>query len=524
MTVTLHQRRCERKLRCHRNNRRAEADMLRHPITVSAIAVTAAVGAAGAAAAATATGTGTTLGTAISTAAAADLALPVDQRTRLSLTVYGDGSALVWDTRAASLAAGPNRLAFEGVSRLMLPSSAMIRADDGVRLAEIVYDFALLTPDALLRRSLGRTVGVVRIHPTTGEETVEDATLLSVEGGPVLKHRDRIEAVDPQRLVFFDMPADLRPRPALMATVESSSARRSEVTLGYLTGGLGWSADYVAVWNEAQARITLTGRATLSNTSEADFPGADVVLVAGTVRREDAPMPIPAPEMLRGRAAAAPMMADAKAMPEREQFAALHLYKVPGTVDLADRQTRQVTLLATRPIPVRPEFVSEAGVVTYRQGGEPRPTHPELRLNFDNEGGEGQAATPLPAGLVRVYAESADGAPRLLGEDRIDHTPAGAPVSLAPGEAFDITVRRRQTEFVRSGLPDSVSESAWAIEVKNAGEQAAVVRIVEVAPGDWTVLAESLPHEKETANRIVWKVPVPAGGSAQLTYRIRVQQ
>jgi len=483
--------------------------MPRRPITASALAVTAAVGA----------------GVATSpVAAASDVALTTEQRTRLSLTVYGDGSALVWDTRAASLANGPNRLAFEGVSRLMLPSSAMIRADDGVRLADVVYDFALLTPDALLRRSLGRTVGVVRVHPTTGEETVENATLLSVAAGPVLKRGDRIETVDPQRLVFFDLPSDLRPRPALLATVDSPSAGRSEITLGYLTGGLGWSADYVAVWNEAQARITLTGRATLANTTDADFPSADVVLVAGSVRREHAPMPAPAPEMMSGRVAAAPMMADAKQMPEREQFAAMHLYKVPGRVDLTDQQTRQVTLLATPSLPVKPEFVSEAGVATYRQGGEPRTTHPELRLKFDNAGGEGRPAAPLPAGLVRVYADSADGTPRLLGEDRIDHTPAGAPVSLVPGEAFDLTVRRRQTEFVRSGLPDTVSESAWAIEVKNAGEQAAVVRIVEIAPGDWKVLTESMAHEKETAERIVWKLPVPAKGSAQLTYRIRVQQ
>ncbi len=452
-----------------------------------------------------------------------EVTVAAEQRSHVSLTVYGDGSALIWDTRTASLNAGSNRLAFEGVSKQMLPSSAMIRAE-GIRLEDVVYDFALLTPDALLRRSLGKTVGVLRVHPTTGEETVENATLLSVASAPVVKYRDRIEAIDPGRLVFFDLPSDLRPRPALLATVDSPKSGRSDVTLGYLTNGLGWSADYVATWNEAQAKITLTGRATLSNTSGADFPGADVVLVAGTVNREQPPMPAPAPEMMRGRMAAAPMMADAKAMPEREQFAALHLYKVPGSIDLADQQTRQVTLLATLPIPVKPEFVSESGVATFRQGGEPRPTHPELRLKFDNAGSAGQPAAPLPAGLVRVYADSADGTPRLLGEDRIEHTPAGAPVSLAPGEAFDLTVRRRQTEFVRAGLPENVSESAWSIDVTNAGDKEASVRLVEVASGDWNILAESLAHTKETAERIVWTLPVPAKGSAQLTYRIRVQQ
>jgi hypothetical protein len=29
-----------------------------------------------------------------------------------------------------------------------------------------------------------------------------------------------------------------------------------------------------------------------------------------------------------------------------------------------------------------------------------------------------------------------------------------------------------------------------------------MVKVVEVVPGDWTILAESAPHEKETADRL----------------------
>ena len=55
-------------------------------------------------------------------------------------------------------------------------------------------------------------------------------------------------------------------------TVDSDQAGSSDVTLGYLTQGLGWSADYVALWNEAAGTIALGGRATLTNTSGTDFP------------------------------------------------------------------------------------------------------------------------------------------------------------------------------------------------------------------------------------------------------------
>ena len=215
------------------------------------------------------------------------------------------------------------------------------------------------------------------------------------------------------------------------------------------------------------------------------------------------------------------MMAEGKSMPARQEFADLHLYKVPGKVSLADQQTRQVILLPTARLSVDREYVSEAGIAIYRVTSEPQPTHPHVRLRFRNAPPDGDG--PLPAGVVRVFAMAADGTPWLLGEDRIGHTPAGATVTLTPGEAFDVTVLRRQTEFVSTGLPEGTSESAWTIEVKNARDEPASVGLVEVVLGDWIILAESAPHETQTADRLAWRLSVPAKGTAELKYRIRVK-
>ena len=457
-------------------------------------------------------------------ASAADLILPPESRKDLGLTVYGGGFGLVWDQRPAGLTAGTNRLIFESVSRQMQPSSAMIEAAPGVKLVDIDYDFRLLTSEALLRTSLGKEVGVVRVHPTTGEETVDKATLLSVAGGAIVRRRDRVEQVDPGRLVFYDVAAELRPRPTLAVTVDSGQAGSSDVTLGYLTQGLGWSADYVALWNEAAGTIELGGRATLTNTSSTDFADAAIALIAGQVNRE-----LPRPASM-GRAMTAPMMAEAKAMPDRQEFADLQLYKVPGRISLFDQQTKQVTLVPDATRAVDRQYVSESAISAYREAGEPQPTHPQVRLRFANSAGSPNdkggkdVAGPLPAGVVRVFAREGDGRPRLVGENRIEHTPVGDAVRLNPGEAFDITLLRRQTDFVQSGLPQGVAESGWSIEVRNARDKPATVRIVEVVPGDWTILAESAKHEKETADRLVWPVTAPAKGSVTLTYRIRTKQ
>ena len=456
------------------------------------------------------------------TASAEETRLGADERTALAVTVYGGGLALVRDRRGADLAHGDSRLAFEGVSRQMIPSSAVLRAQGGVRVVEMDYDIDLLTPEALLRRSVGQEIEVVRTHPTTGEDTVESATLLGSEGGIVLRYRDRIETGMPGRLVFKHLAADLRPLPSLVAAVNSDAAGRRELELSYLTAGLSWQADYAVEVDEATGRLDLAGRATLTNVTGTDFREASLGLIAGQVNRvsQDAPEPrYKTMEMAGAMASAAPAP-----MPERETVGDLHLYRLDRPVTIDDRQTKQVALLAAEGVPFTREYVSEAGVQVFgRQGGEPRPTHPRVVLGFANAA-TGEPGVPLPAGVARVYTRDSAGALRLLGEDRLDDTPVGETVKLTPGEAFDITVTRRQTDFVRAGLPDNVFDSAYRLEVKNAKDEAVTVKLVEAVPGDWKVLEESAAHETVSSERLVWRLAVPAKGTAELTYRVRVQR
>ena len=49
--------------------------------------------------------------------------------------------------------------------------------------------------------------------------------------------------------------------------------------------------------------------------------------------------------------------------------------------------------------------------------------------------------------------------------------------------------------------------------------------VVEQMPGfEWTIVEESHPHERVDAQVVRWTLPVPAGGAATLTYRVRVTQ
>lgn len=453
------------------------------------------------------------------TATAAEVQVLPHDRTALAVTIYNNDLGLVNDRRSITVEPGRTRLGLAGVSRQIIPSSAFVSGDPPIAVASVDYRFDLLTPAALLERSVGETVGVIRTHPTTGEEAVEQATVLSVEDGVVLRYRDRIETGIPGRLVFETVPADLQPQPTLAATIVSEAGGPLALELGYLTTGLSWEADYMLEVDDAGERLAITGRATIRNTSGTTFTDASLALMAGDIGRDAPPVPQPRAAMAESR-----MMLDAAPAIEREAIADLHLYTIDEPVTLVDRQTRQIGLFSAANVPLIREYVSVGGPPVFRViENDRQPEQATVRLRFHNDKETGPGV-PLPAGLARVYTRGTDGAVRFLGEQTIPHTAVGQQVEISPGPAFDVTVRREQTDYTQIGTARDVFESAHRLTVANAKANAVSVKLIEIIAGDWEIVEASAPHQKESADRAVWTIEVPAGGTAELTYRVRVRR
>ncbi len=147
------------------------------------------------------------------------------------------------------------------------------------------FDFDLLTPQSLLEKYVGRNVGVIKTNPATGAETREEALVLSAQNGTVLKFADRIETGIPGRIVYGDVPANLRDRPTLVMSLNNSGAAQQNVELSYLTAGLGWKADYVVELNAADDKLDMSGWVTLTNASGTSYRNAKLQLVAGDVNQ-----------------------------------------------------------------------------------------------------------------------------------------------------------------------------------------------------------------------------------------------
>ena len=448
-----------------------------------------------------------------------------DQK-EVAVTIYNENLALVKDKRTLTLPEGENTLAFREVSARMRPETALLQSSsqqEDIVVIEQNFDFDLLTPQKLLEKYVGRTIGIVKTHPTTGEETVEEAAVLSSNNGVVLRVGDRIETgVSGGRLIFPDVPDNLRDKPTLVMQLVSKTDRPQDLELSYLTGGLGWQADYVAELNSDESKLNLLGWVTLTNTSGTSYNNARLQLVAGDVNQVQ---PI-FEKRTRGEmvdvmyAAQAPQMA-------QESLLEYHLYTLDRPTNILENQTKQVALLQAENISSSKEYLLKGQDYYYRSkaGDLGSRIKVAVYLSYENSKAE-NLGMPLPKGIVRVYKQDSSGSVQFVGEDRIDHTPENETVRLKLGNAFDITADKKQTDFKKlagSSSYNYIYESSYRIELKNGKDEDITVRVVEPMPGDWDILSESLPHKKISSSEAEWLVRVPAKGSSELLYRAKVK-
>lgn len=433
---------------------------------------------------------------------------------RVSLTVYNQNIALVEDMRNLNVPAGRSRQEFPGVSASIRPETVGL-SGRGLSVVEQNFDYDLLTPGKLMESAVGGDIGIVRTNPGSGAQVTERARVLAANQGVVLQIGDRIEVLRddgvPTRVIFDRVPANLRPRPTLSVTLDAEGAGRRETTLSYLTTGLQWKADYVARFDEAAGKLDLTGWITITNNSGATFSNAQTRVVAGDVNLVNGnngynPRYGQPPRPTRGNGTQSG---------GEGALADVYVYPLPEAVTVANNQTKQVGLLDAVGVPASKRYLYVAnGFQTAEE-----PTAAEVGVIFAN--GSGNAARALPAGVMRVYVKDAAGEPRFIGEDQVDHSPAGSEIVVTTGDAFDVTVQPRVVSSVaapKSSYYRWRTRYAMEYTVRNARSQPVTVEVRQRGLGRDTELSDqSINGDLRDANTVVWRVPVPANGETRLT-------
>lgn len=428
----------------------------------------------------------------------------------VSVTIYNNDVALVQDIRPLTLRGGTVRQDFPDVSAQIRPETVSLSVAQA-RIVEQNFDFDLLTPSSLMEKAVGETITLLRTNPATGAETRERAKVLTVNGGVVLQIGDHIEVLRddglPVRAIFDKVPPSLRARPTLSVTLDSERAGTRPATLSYLSRGLGWKADYVALLDRKSGTIDVQGWVTLTNTTGTTFTNARTLLVAGDVANDDGQQ-MYRPQRPRGR----PTMQAGTETASREQLGDFYLYPLPERTTIADKQTKQVSFLDVKGTPA----TSGYRFVNTWLGTAENPASAQTIVRFSNaaKGGLGDA---LPAGTIRVYMRDARGQPQFTGEATIDHTPQGSKIALATGDAFDVKVRPVVESRTR------INASRWQTKMRytltNASSNAVTVELVQGGL-DWSdtrILEQSRTSERVDAGQTVWQASVPANGATVVT-------
>ena len=415
----------------------------------------------------------------------------------LAVTIYNNDLALVQDARTLDLTGGRQTVEFKNVSAQIRPETVSLAAP-GVSVVEQNFDYDLLTPAALMQKAVGQTVTIVRMNPKTGVETREQALVLADNDGVVLKIGDHIEVLRddglPARVIFDKLPDNLRASPTLSIMVDAKSGGAHAAKLSYLTPGLGWRADYVALYDEAAGAIDVQGWITLTNTSGTTYDNADTLLVAGSPNASGgAQSPQPYDQQR------ASMEQAGQESGARARLGDYYLYPLAERTTIANNQTKQVSFLDVRGAPASHGY--EFRLSWLQTIDEPQSAASVYRFSTSAAGGLGDQ---LPAGTVRFYIRDKTGAPQFIGEDAIDHTPMGSHLSLSTGDAFDVKIKTAVMQRDREDLLRWKTSMRYTLT--NALPKPVTVNLIQEGLwGDTRIVAESQPSTRDNADQAEWR-------------------
>jgi hypothetical protein len=434
-----------------------------------------------------------------------------------SLSIYRDGRVVVRQSLPQALQRGRNvvTLKLEG-----LDPATLFSPDTSVSVASATARYPSGKGDALAN-ALGQTLSFVRAKGDTIRATVVRAD------PPQYRLSDgRLLLESPGEPLF---PAELvRTGPEASVVLEASRAR-PRTDLAYVMQGVTWEALYQVILTGARCQVSGTATVT-SQTLRAD--SAEVQLVAGSIQRSRV-----AAQPRFDRAARASVMAVEEAQVVsmgEEAVGETHVYALPGRLSLLPGVPIATALFPRSAAPVTQELIVP-GVLPWRgwigQSPEPNRVPVQVWYTIKRARATPLGDRPLPAGTVQLYQADSSGRVQLIGEAATDHTAPGRDLRLQSGDAFDVTAERVQTDFnqemlppVRRGLPNRQRvTAAYRVTITNAKAEGVTVDVREARYGEWKIVESSVPPEKLSATETRFRLPVPANGTATLTYTVQIE-
>lgn len=434
------------------------------------------------------------------------VAMAKDKET--AVTIYNNNLGLVRDVRDLEVPTGQAIVKFVDVAAQIDPTSVHFKsltAPDKVAILEQNYQYDLVTVERLLEKYVDNQITI-----TTKEAGLYQGLLLSARNGDaILQTTDGsikvIKAATIYTVAFPRLPDGLITRPTLIWQLKNEVSGKQKIEVSYLTSGISWHAEYVAVVNATDTKTDLSGWVSIDNQSGATYEDAKLKLIAGDVHRAEPDRILP-----KSRVMVAEMVM-AEPQFEQKAFFEYHMYTLQRPATVKDNEIKQISLFPAATVAIKKLFTYNGA----RNGKDVR-----VNIEFMNSANDG-LGMPLPKGTIRVFKEDTDKSKEFIGEDAIDHTPKDEKIRIYLGNAFDIVGERNQTD--RREISKRAREEDYSVKIRNHKQEAVLVTVIENFYGDWKITNSSHPSRKKDAQTAEFDLQIPKDGEVELTYTVLIK-
>jgi len=436
-----------------------------------------------------------------------------------ALTIYNGGYAVVRETLPIDLKSGLNQVSFAGATAQVEADSVILRDVAGkaeFQILEQSYRNDPVSQAMLMSLFEGKTLEFVRREASKPDSVIIGKVVRSgyVPGGnyvePIIEVDGKLQFLLPGSPIFPSLGTDNVLKPTLNWKLNSASSGKISAEVAYLSRGFTWEASYNLVATDQSDLLDVVGWVTMNNQSGMTFADAKLKLMAGDVHRVvDAGI-----QPFGGAMPMAASVVMADRVVTEKSFDEFHLYTLGNPVTLRDKETKQVEF-------VRATGVKASRLFVYDGAYQGEAGKVQVYREFKNTEAN-KLGLALPKGKVRFYSQDADRQLEFVGENQIDHTPKDEVIRVLTGNSFDLKGEHRMKSESEDGA-NRVATQTFEIKVRNHKKESVEIIVREHAHrgGNWTLTAQSQPHEKKDAQTFEFRVPLKPDEEKVITYTIR---
>jgi hypothetical protein len=475
-----------------------------------------------------------------------------------ALTIYNQNFAVVRDTVALDLKQGVNNVRFTETTAHLEPDSIILRDPSGktsLQILEQNYRNDPVSQELLLSFFEGKTIDflvteankpntvvagkVVRsgYAPHNAEAmqrygqrySMVQSSIAGEALQPIIEVDGKLRFSMPGQPLFPPLADGTILKPTLEWQLQSDKTAKLDAELAYVTGGMGWEADYNIVAPENSDVLDFIGWVTIDNQSGKTFENAKIKLMAGDVSK------VQSADILRRSANEELAVQAAPAAPVAEKaFEDYHLYTLARPATLRDRETKQVEFIRASGVKSERVYVYDGLKLNWQRYGsysmENLRNNQELGTEMDTKvaimrefknSEPNHLGMPLPKGRLRFYKQDTDKQLEFTGENLIDHTAKDETVRVFTGNAFDLVGERQRTNIKVDSSNHWLDES-FEIKLRNHKKEAVEIRVIEhlFRWTNWEITQKTNDFTKKNAQTVEFRVPVKPDEEKVINYTV----